>query len=238
MVRIINLSNVTQFAAVNLSDPGYIHGPKIIPNACQITINWQLGDGKTAHNVLYANYTGSPALGSALAEQVRVALTTGAGWTGLAAVLATSTLLTGVTLTDMRSIAGVPVPSTGSSTAGTAAGLPLADETALVLTLRTANRGKSGHGRIYVPGFAASAMAAGGVASVATTTALKAWADSSLSNAIGVVGAPVLGLPNRAAYTSPVTGAPIPARPATTLPITAMAVRDNHWDSQRRRGLK
>jgi hypothetical protein len=46
-----------------------------------------------------------------------------------------------------------------------------------------------------------------------------------------------LGLPARSAYTG-TTGTPHPARVAATLPVTSLLVRDNHWDSQRRRGLK
>jgi hypothetical protein len=52
------------------------------------------------------------------------------------------------------------------------------------------------------------------------------------------LGAMVLGLTHRAAYTSPITGRQFPDRPAGVIPLTGLAVRGNTWDSQRRRGLK
>lgn len=112
------------------------------------------------------------------------------------------------------------------------------DESAIVITLRTAVRGRSGRGRIYIPGWAAVAMAAGGIVSPGVVAALQGWATNGLFAAINTnVGAPVLGLPLRDEYTSP-KGTFHPQRPATTVPIIQYLVRNNTWDTQRRRGLK
>ena len=238
MSPIMRLDQVQQFAAINLLvDPGAIHGPKIIPNTAQIKLNWSLTDGRIAHNFLYANYTGSPAFTNTIAQQVYAALIAGAGWTGMAAFIASTTSLTGVSLLDIRSSAGHEFNSTGAAAPGTAAGVALPDEVAICVTLGTANRGPSGRGRIYLPGWASGAAGTSGTINAATVSAITAWLNN-VGTAVGIIGGMVLALPARQAYTSPVTGRQFPARAAGNVPITTLAVRDNHWDSQRRRGLK
>lgn len=238
MPRIVNLANISQFAAASLSDPGYLPGPRIIPNACQVRLNWALTDGRIGHNVCYSSYTGSPALSSTVAQSVFAQMTAGATWTGLAGFLASTTLFTGVTVLDMRSSTATAFDSTGSAVAGTAAGTALPDEVAAVITLRTGSRGPSGRGRVYIPGWSSTAVGPGGVIAAAAVTALESWAVNSFFLGFGVIGPMVLAHQHRQAYTSPATGRLFPDRPAGTVPITALPVRDNHWDSQRRRGLK
>jgi hypothetical protein len=239
MPRIINLSQISTFQATSLSDGGYLPGPRIIPNAAQIVINWTLADGKQAHNVLYATYTGTPALSVALAESLRAGFVAGATWTALAPFISNAAAIASVTLLDVRSSASVAFQSTGAATPGTAAGSGLPDEVALVITVRTASRGVANRGRIYIPGWGASAAASAGVVAAGAVTALQNWATADIfTNINGVIGAMVLAHPARKEYTSPATGRHFDARPAGTVPVTALTVRNNTWDSQRRRGLK
>lgn len=236
---LIRLENLEQFAAVNLNlDPGRIAGPKVIANACMVRLNWLLTDGKTAHNVLYASYTGSPPLSATLAETIRTQITSGATWTTYAGFLASTCGLASVTLLDVRTNVGTEFNSTGGIAAGTSSGTALPDEVAVVISLRTTTRGPGGRGRTYMPGFASNATAAGGVIAPAVITATNALATQIQTVLTNNIGAWVLGLPARAAYTSPVTGRQFPARASGTLGLTGTTVRDNHWDSQRRRGLK
>jgi hypothetical protein len=234
------LDAVQQFAAVNLTlDPGYLPGPKIIPNCCMVRLNWNLTDGKVAHNVLYGSYTGTPALTNAIAQTLFAALLVPSEWATLAAFLASTASLASVTLLDVRSIVATEFQSTGAAMPGTSVGTALPDEVAAVMTWRTAVRGRSGRGRSFCPGWASNAGGAGGVMAAAAVTALQNWMSNRVYGAINsTIGQPVLGLPARAGYTSPVTGRVFPARAATTVAITGGAVRDNHWDTQRRRGLR
>lgn len=239
MPRIINLANITPFQATSLTDPGYIPGPRIIPNAAQVRLNWNLGDVKVGHNVLYCTYTGTPALSATIAENVRLAVVNGVTWTTFLALLHPSCSFAGVTILDVRSNTATAFDSTGAAIPGTSAGTALPDEVAAVVTLRTALRGQAGRGRFYVPGFASNAMGVGGIIAAAAVTALQNWAQTNINAGIaGALGAIVLAHPARAAYTSPATGRQFPARAASTVPLTNVLVRDNHWDSQRRRGLK
>jgi hypothetical protein len=90
---------------------------------------------------------------------------------------------------------------------------------------------------MYVPGFASNAMATGNVIAATTMTAVNNWAGiiAGVLSAQGYIWC--VGHPARQAYTG-ITGTAHPARIAGTVPITTVSVRDNHWDSQRRRGLK
>jgi hypothetical protein len=239
VTRIVSLADFQQFAAINLTlDPGRVAGPKIIPNAMMIRLNWTLTDGKTGHNVLYSTYTGSPAISVAQADAFFSACK-GGNFSAFAAFLAPTAALASVTLLDVRSTTATEFSSTGPPAPGTSAGSAMPDEVAVVVTLKTALRGPGGRGRFYVPGWASNAEGAGGVIAATAVTALQNWVTSTLGGAFPTIGgAWVLGLPHRVGYTSPVTGRVFPDRPATTIPLTATSVKDNHWDTMRKRGLK
>jgi hypothetical protein len=240
MPRIVNLANAQQFAAINLLvDPGHDPGPVIIPNCARVRLNWQLPDGKVGHNVLYAQWAGTPLLTPAVAETIRTGIVAGTAWTNVALAIHPTASFLGVTLLDVRSSTGIEINSTGPATPGTATGTAMPDEVAVCITLRTATRGPSGRGRFYVPGLSGSTMAAGGVIVAGTVTAFSTWADSNVRGAItSAIGPLCLGLPHRNAYTSDRTGRDFAERAATTVPVTQALCRDNHYDSQRRRGLR
>lgn len=235
---IILLDNIQQLAAINLLvDPGHIAGPVVIPNAVKVMPVWSLTNGKTARNVLYVTVAPGFVPTATIAETIRAAMSSGALWTAVAAFIAPTTTLTRVELQDVRTANNPAVASTGTAVPGTAATGAMPDEVALCVTLRTARTGQANRGRMYIPGFAAGAMAAGGVVAPSLVSAARSW----VANFGGIFSAQtmtwVIGQPARAAYTGK-TGTQHPARSARTEPVINVEVRDNHWDSQRRRGLK
>lgn len=237
---VILLENLQQFAAVNLlSDPGRIAGPKVIPSAAMVRINWNFVSGKVGHNVLYATFNGTPALSTSLADAIKAAITTGAAWTALAGFMHTGASLAGITLLDVRDAVHSEINSTTAAVPGTSATTTaIPDEVAICVTLRTASRGPSGRGRMYLGGFAGNAIQnTPGIVSGLVTAGTN-WSELVRTTITSQLGAQVLGLPARAAYTSALTGRVFPARAATTIPVTQAIVRNNTWDSQRRRGLK
>lgn len=238
MPRIINLANLEQFTAINLLvDPGHIAGPVQIPSCAQITINWQLADGRAAHNVLYGRYSGAFAGNQAQANSIMTALTTGGAWTALAAFFATTTTVSGVSIRDVNTPNAPLINSNNAAVPGTSASPELPDEVAAVITLRTAFTGPGFRGRVYVPGWATNSLATGNVIAAAAVTALNSW-GGTISGALAAgTYTWVLGQPARAQYTGS-TGRVHPARSAMSTTISQTVVRDNHWDSQRRRGLK
>jgi hypothetical protein len=237
-MRVVNLANLQQFTAVNLtSDPGYDAGNRVIPQCVQVKLAWGTGSGNVALNILHGRYSGAYSGTQAQANTILAGLNTGGAWTALASHLAPTVALSAVTLRDLG-IANAPeVASNGPGGVGTAAGTELPDEVAAVVTLRTALTGPANRGRIYVPGWATSALGANNTIAAAAVTDLAAWAATITGVLAGVGFTFSLGHFSRVAYIGS-AGANHPARPAGTVPITSTEVRDNHWDTQRRRGLK
>ena len=236
---IVRLDTAQQFLAINvLSDPGAIGGPYIVPQCARISLFFNQESGKAGKIILVGRYAGGFAGTPAQAQSILTALNTGAQWTALAAFLPTSTALNNVGIQNVA-IAGQPVitATTGGGGAGTSASPSLPNEVAAVITKRTALVGKANRGRMYFPGWATNALGAGNVIAAAAVTALQNWANT-VNAALSAQGyTHVIGQPARNAYTGS-TGTPHPARAATSVDVTALQVRDNHWDSQRRRGLK
>lgn len=236
---VLDLSNFPTFTAINLlSDPGRVGGPVQVTQGAQIVLNWALTDGKTAHNVLYGSFSGAFAGTPAQADGIFTGLSTGAQWTALAAHLAPGTSFTGVSIRNVHTINQPLINSTAAAKPGTSAGTALPSEVSVVITLRTAFTGRANRGRIYFPGWATSALGANDVVLAAAITALQNWANiigSVFSTNGYTLG---IGHPARAAYTSPTTGVSYPARSSAVIPVTGLPVRNNTWDSQRRRGLK
>jgi hypothetical protein len=239
--RVLDVSRYQQFAAINvLADPGYINGPRIIPNTCKVVLNWNLTSGHVAHNVLYAAYTGASPISVAIANAMHAQMTlAGGNWDLMAGFLANTVNLAGITLVDIRSETGLEISSTDAPKPGTSISTALPDEMALAVSIATQVRGPSGRGRFYLPGFASNAMGAGNVVATPAFNAVAAWAGQTFYNSIlQNIGQPGLGLFARAAYTSPITGRQFPARASNLLVPVTFGLRDNHWDTQRRRGLR
>jgi hypothetical protein len=239
VMPIFRLSNLEQFAAVNVtSDPGHFKGKFTIPAAIQVTLRWQLEDGKFGHNVLYMTVPGAFQPTSAIADAILLGLTDTPEWTALAAFLAGTAGLTGVLLRDKRALDTPIVPSSaGGGRAGASISPEMPDETALVVTLRTSKVGARFRGRMFVPGWATNALGTGNVAAPAVVTALQNWSSTIRTVFAAEGGTWALGLPPRNAYTGS-SGTPHEAQDSEAPSVATNVVRDNHWDTQRRRGLK
>ena len=237
---IVALSNVQQFAAINLlSDPGHIPGPIVIPGCMQIRLLWVQDSARIAVNVLHARYSGGFPGTIAMANSILTSLAGAYTGTGLADFAPTTSNLGGVDLRDLGVINQPIISSSAGGAPGTSSGAAQPNEVALVMTLRTALTSQANRGRIYQPNWATNALGAGNLVAAAAVTALTAFGADirSIINAT-VPLIMVLAHPARAEYTSPRTGRLHPARPAGTVDVTAVIVRDNHWDTVRRRGLK
>jgi hypothetical protein len=236
--RIINLANAQQFAAINvLSDPGYDPNNRTIPNCVEVALGFNTDASKAAHIVLHARYGAGFTPSTAIANAILAGLNTGPQFTAMAAFWAGTTNLLLVTLRDLNAPNQPIVPSATSNGLGTSVSPALPGEVAAAVTFRTNNVGPAFRGRMYVPGWATNALGAGNVIAATAVTALQNWANTipTVLTAQGLQFA--LGQHARVAYTG-VGGKQHPQRAATTVLITSQTVRDNHWDSQRRRGLK
>jgi len=237
MARIVNLSNFQQFAAINLtSDPGYDRSDRHIPNTAQITLTWLLEDGKLVHNVLHGGYTGGYSGTIAKANAILTQLTTGAQWDSLKVFLSTTTTLGNVVLRDLNVENTATIQSDAIGATGSSPGTALPNEVAAVVTLRTQFVGPQFRGRMYVPGWATNALGTGNVIAAGAVTGLINW-SSIIAGVLASQGFQFgIGHYSRLEYTS-ASGGHHDARPPGLEPITSVTVRDNHWDTQRRRGL-
>jgi hypothetical protein len=236
--RLVNIANFPQFTAINLTkDPGYDPAVRTIPQCVEVALYWTLEDGKVGHNILHARYAGSFPGTVAMANALLTGLTTGTAWTNMAGFLSTTTFLGNLTLRDLNTPNNPLIGSSVGGATGTSASAALPNETAIVITLRTGKVGRAFRGRIYVPGFATNALGTGNVIAAATLTDINAWANTipTVFTSQGLTFA--IGQHSRLAYTSPI-GTPHPKRDPTTVDITSQSVKDNHWDTIRRRGLK
>ena len=235
---IIRLDQLQQFAAINvLSDPGALGGPTVIPNCVQISLNWLTPASTIAHVILTGRAAGVPAPTPTQAQAIFSALTTGAAFTAFNAVQTTGGAFQSVSIRSIHTANQGIVVSTGAQVNGASATQPLPVEVALCVTKRTGFVGRAFRGRSYLTNFTQDSLAAGNVVAAATVTAVQTWVTGWAAILAGQGYTHVLAQPARAAYTGS-TGTVHPARAAAAIDILQMQVRDNHWDSQRRRGLK
>lgn len=208
-----------------------------MPSCAQVVIDWTLDGGKVGHTVWYGKYTPPFNLTVADLDALTNALFQPAAFTTLATFFPT---LVGPAHASLRNVDVRDQPRIEGSfggRAGSSASPALPSEVAAVLTLRTALTGRGNRGRSYIPCWATNALGAGNVISSAAVTALQAWGNLIIPSFAAGRMQFVLGQKHRLEYTSP-GGVHHPDRPAFGLPITQVSVRDNHWDTQRRRGLK
>lgn len=235
---IIAASALEQFPAVNLRlDGGAIGGPVVVPQCAQIVIRWTLESGKRGASVLYGRYAGAFAGTPAQAQAIFNALSAAGPWGALAAFISTTNGIAAVEIRDVNTPNQAITQNTAGSANGISTSPALPNEVAVVITERTAFTGRMNRGRIYVPGWATNALSAGNLIAAGAVTALNDWAQT-IPTALSANGYTlVIGQKARQAYVGK-TGTSHPARPAGSVPVTSLVVRDNHWDTQRRRGLK
>jgi hypothetical protein len=238
MPRVINLANFQQYAAINvLTDPGNKPGPVVIPQCAQITLKWAMDGGVYAHNVLYGRYPGGFVGGVGQANTIFTALSTSAQFISLKARMPIETSFAGVSIRDVNTRDQPIIDSALSQVGGTNATPALPNEVALCITLRTGLTGRANRGRMFIPNFATDCVQSGNTATSITISNLQGWADTILGALAASSYTMVIGQKARVAYTGS-TGTEHPARDATSTQVLSLLVRDNHFDSQRRRGMK
>lgn len=203
------------------------------PNTVKVLLKWSI-HGRPQLNVLHAQYSIAGPLNPNVAQNIYAAISTAIAWTSYASHLATTTQLTGVGVTDIRSASNPEVPSTGLPVAGTSAAKALPDSTSLVLTLRTALTGKSHRGRIYTLGWDINSVLPDGTADPNVAISAQQWyqqvyAALSTQSLIQAIRSPAL--PVRPAK----PGGTLPAKDYEITPITSIDIRDHVFDSNRRR---
>lgn len=199
----------------------------VVANAAQMRLIWSVGGTLYALNVMGVVNSTAVAITQALTNTIGAAVKSALTSSTLGSQIHTTVALANVGLRDIRTANTAEFLDSGAAVAGTATGDLLPPQTALVITLRTAQAGRSFRGRVYLPGFAESVSTAAGIYAgtthgVSFITAIKsALVTSGLD--LGV-----LSRPNAEAT---------PPRAGFITPVTSIVIRDNVWDTQRRRAI-
>jgi hypothetical protein len=171
----------------------------------------------------------------ALAETLFSAFKANAGISGwYTGHIPASVSFTGVTVKDLRAGNNPTLASSGVSLVGSAAGTVTPGQSALVVTHRSALSGRAFRGRTYLSGLIQADMLDAhtwtGGAGAAGVAFMQGVQSVMTANSIPMV---IAQQPLGAGTTA--GGAPLPARPAGTVPITSFDIANPRIDSQRRR---
>jgi hypothetical protein len=215
--------------------PGYIPGPLVIPQCLEVRLKWTLPNDRLATNVLHAFLDTGATIPTGLADTLFAGISTSGAFTALAVYLSDATLFTSIDVKDLRVAGGTISESTGVAVAGTDTTNALPEEVALAVTLRTAFSGRAFRGRTYLAGFGTAAIDATGHAVTGLVTAAQGFMQDVSDQMFAAGTALVVAQRGHAAYTSPFTGNTVPAENAGVQFVTSISVRDNLFDSQRRR---
>lgn len=191
----------------------------IITGTYTIKITWQLSGVDWALNVVHAQLPGGESVNQALADAWATDLAALHVSSGLAAVQPNTVQLARVGVRDVR-VANQAEHEADVSSLGTSVANLLPRQAGIKVTTRTALAGKSFRGGPTIPGFDEDQNNGAGQIAATASDAAEAFVASLRTAAtarghILAVGSVKLGL---------------------STPITTQVVRDQVWDTQRRRG--
>lgn len=198
----------------------------IVPNAAQMRLIWANGGQLYALNVLGV-VANAVAITQALTNTVGAAVKAAFTSSSLNGGVGTAITLANVGLRDIRTANQAEFLDSGGAVAGTSAGDLLPPQTALVVTLRTAQAGRSFRGRVYLPGFTEGVNTPGGASS---------WVTAPVTFITAIKSALVTSGMDLGVLSRPAPDA-LPPRSGFVTTVTSIVVRDAVWDTQRRRAV-
>ena len=214
---------------------GYISGPLVIPNVVQLRLRWDIGGVRFPNNVLHASNPASVPISTTLCDTITNGINADARATTYQGFLGLTNAFLGIGLKNLDTARQAEFIDTVGGFTGTDTADDLPPSTALVVSLKTAVSGPRGRGRVYMCGLTESSNDSGGHAILGAANAAAGFIQA-VSDAVFAVGM-ALCVANRGhlAYTSPFTGAEVPAEDPGSNDVLSIAVQDLVWDSQRRR---
>lgn len=220
--------------------------PNFLTGSAFLKLYWST-NAQLAMNVLGVVVTGNPTFDQALANTLGTAVKT-AYTTNLATSQAPTASLVRVGIRDYRTANRPEFRDANAAVSGSAAGDALPSQVALCISLRTASTGKSGRGRVYLPGWSEAFNVANGIASAGIATAAVTFIqaiDTALKSngmALGVLSRPaerqtIVRTTFHNDGTSTVdTLSNVSQKAGQVLPVTLIESRNTNWETQRRRG--
>ena len=211
-------------------------GAQNVPSVIEIRQVISIADGKPASNVFHGFYSGAAPNVATIASALFTSLSN--AWvTNLGPYMDSGSVFERVECRDMTDHTLPIFIGTGTPVAGADATGTMPAEMAIVLTENIAGRGKGMKGRAYLGGWGLFADAGGGVIKAATVTALNNYGTAVAGAITAQALVPCVAQVARVQYQG-LTGTIHQSRPAGHVNVSTYTCRDNHWDSQRRRGLR
>lgn len=201
----------------------------VIPNTVQVILQWGNGT-KFPRNVLHGTIGASTPVDVTMANSIMTAWNNLMGSSLLTAQLGLDQSTNSVILRDVRNPNLAEVSSNVAGVVGTATGDDLPHQIACVLTIRTAFAGRGFRGRAYLPCWTEDSNGASGQMSAAAKTAADAFAAGFIG--VFTAGGVTLGVAKRPIFNPDDCSI---TTPGVTNPATQVIVRNNLWDTQRRR---
>lgn len=210
-----------------------VAGPVQIPNCIEVRLMWAEGSRRMA-NVLHGNLTAAGPLAPTLPETLFQAIKSASSTTAWLAHIAPAVELAGVGVKDLRQMYQVEYVSTGLPAPGTAADAALPLQSALVVTLRTAQSGQGFRGRAYMPGLTIGSLADPRTFNDTVSSAAKAFIDG-VNSVMSTNGFPMVVAQRALQAGTHHDGSPWPARSAQVVPVVSTDIANKRVDTQRRR---
>lgn len=208
--------------------------PPPIPNCIQVRLIYTTPSKANIMNVIHGFSSAQGPLNPNVADTMFTAMVGSGDWPLWLQSLPVDTTFVGFDIRDMRMPNSPLLQHSFTAIPGTAATGPLPPQTCIVLTLRTANAGAQFRGRIFCGALATVNSDATGHISTVGMAAPTHYV-SAIGSGFAAIGWQ-LGLAQRFLPARPGHGnVTLPERPAACVPVTATIVRDNIFDTQRRR---
>ena len=217
----------------------------VISNCVQVRLLWNLS-GALGINVLHGVAAPGVVVNQTLADNIGGLIKTQFS-NQIANIMATGVSLVKIGLRDLRVANAAEFLDSGAGIAGTGTGDMLPADVCTLVTLRTAQAGKSFRGRVYLSGFTESENTATGTTLLAANTQSVAFMQA-VGNAMGSLQMP-LGVASRPSElvvitkttthtdgtTTVKTLSTTKAKSGVVTPVTLYQALDAQWQSQRRR---
>ena len=202
-------------------------------NGVEMKLRWDLSGTPFALNILHFNNASAAVVNQTLANAVSSSVKTAYTGSGLAVQQPTTIALATVSIRSMTANSDPWFEGAGAPVAGSSTANPLPAANCLVVTLRTALRGRSFMGRTYIAGFSEDANDAAGGATPAAAAASSTFLSTILTSLQGATPSLVMGVVSR--YTRiPGSAVSTERNPPIITPVVATPT-DQRWDVQRRR---
>jgi hypothetical protein len=214
-------------------DGGRIPGPQNCANVGEFRFQVQLPNSKLSYWTVHGYFGGTISVTQSMANSLFSAVSS--AWTSnLTPFLATTTILQNCQIRDMTSYTNPILTSVGTAVPGTSASPAMPVNNAIVITENLNIRGRGAKGRIYLGGWSTNAESPPGVIAPGLVTALGAFCTALFNAVTAAPSTPAVAKVHRAEYYG-VTGTLHPERLSTYATVNQYVVRDNVFDTQRRR---